>query len=118
MLVVDPHHWLADDGSLPTDNLRLRRQILRVVRLIESGAPLAPGTLRETLVECTRRPGRRPCLGLLRVVKTQDRCLYAFCPVCRQDEVWIGNWDTTRWAGGPAKPSRATGADLPPYVSG
>jgi hypothetical protein len=40
MLIVDPHHWLDENGDLPVDNPRLRRQVLRVARLIEYGGPL------------------------------------------------------------------------------
>lgn len=42
MLVVDPWHWLTEDGHFPDNNMRLRRQILRIARLIEYGGPLAP----------------------------------------------------------------------------
>ena len=58
MLVVDPRHWLMEDGDLPKTNLRLRRQALRVARLIDYGGPLAVGESREPLVECTKRPAR------------------------------------------------------------
>ena len=51
MLIVDPWHWLDKDGDLPVDNARLRRQVLRVARLIEYGGPLLPLHTRETLVE-------------------------------------------------------------------
>src|SRR5262249_8893553 len=51
MVVVDPHHWLLEDGSLPTENLRLRRRALRIARTIEYGGPLRRGETRETLVE-------------------------------------------------------------------
>lgn len=41
MLVVDPWHGLTEDGHLPDDNMRLRRRVLRIARLIEYGGPLA-----------------------------------------------------------------------------
>jgi hypothetical protein len=70
MLVVDPRHWLDANGTLPTDNLRLRRQVLRVARFIEYGGPLKPLECRETLMECRKRPGGKPCTGLMWVGKT------------------------------------------------
>jgi hypothetical protein len=42
VLVVDPWHWLEKDGTFPTNNLRLRRRIIRVARFIEYGGPLQP----------------------------------------------------------------------------
>ncbi len=104
MLVVDPWDWLEDDGSLPSVTSPDRRRALRVARLIEYGGPLAPGQTRETLVECSRRPGGYSCTGLLWVVKGDDHSIYAFCPMCHRDEVTIQNWQATEWAHGPMIP--------------
>ena len=104
MLYVDPWHWLDSDGELPRDNLPLRRQALRIARFIEYGAELAPGEVRLTLVECRRRPGRRPCLGLMMVLKNPDDTLEAGCPECGEPEVLIRNWQDTFWAHGLAQP--------------
>ena len=109
MLVVDPWHWLSEEGDLPTDDARARRQALRVARLIEAGGPLARGESRETLVECTKRPGRKACLGLMHVEKTEQDEIYAFCPLCRGDELTIHNWQGTRWAQGLSAPVRDDG---------
>ena len=103
-LVVDPWHWLEKDGSLPTGNLRLRRQVLRVVRLIEYGGPLEADESRETLVECKKRPGRVQCLGLLWVTKTADGRIVAYCPGCGAEDTVISNWEDTLWAGGMMEP--------------
>ena len=100
MLVVNPFHWLNPDGSLPTDNLRLRRQVLRIARLIEYGGPLGVNETRETLIECAKRPGGKPCLGLLWVAKTDPATLHAHCAVCHGDDVVIHGWEETAWADG------------------
>jgi hypothetical protein len=100
MVVVDPHDWLEKNGTLPAD-LRQRRRVLRIVRLIEYGGPLPPLETRQTLVECTTREEQGGCPGLLWVSKTQDDELYAHCPLCRSDEVLILNWQDTEWADGP-----------------
>lgn len=104
MLVVDIRDWLTDLGELPTDNQRIRRNALRVARLIEYGGPLEIGHSRETLVDCTKRPGRQPCLGLMWVVKTENNAIYAYCPVCKQDELMISGWEDTLWAEGMMEP--------------
>lgn len=104
MLVVDPWHWLDKDGNLPVDNPRLRRQVLRVARLIEYGGALPALHTRETLVECSRRPAGKPCPGLLWVVKTDDEAIEASCAVCGGSEVVIHNWRGTQWADGMMAP--------------
>lgn len=110
-LVVDITHWLEEDGSLPTKNPRLRRQALRIARLIEAGGPLKPGEARETLVECTRRPARKRCMGMMWAEKTSDDRIHAFCPACSKDEVVISGWQDTVWADGMMEPMRPD--DLP-----
>ena len=107
---IDIRHWLASDGELPANNLRLRRQALRVARLIEAGGPLEPGQYRETLVDCTARPARKSCLGLVWVEKLADGRLEASCPACQRERVFIAGWEHTKWAGGPMGP--ASDADL------
>jgi hypothetical protein len=106
MLIVDPHHWLAQDGSLPSTNLRLRRQVLRIARLIEYGGPLQVGASRETLVECKRRPRGQPCLGLMWVAKRDapDFAIHAYCLVCGENEAMIYKWADTEWADGMMEP--------------
>jgi len=100
-LVVDIRHWLTEDGE-PV--LALRRRVLRLARLIEYGGPLKVGQARETLVECTMRPGRKSCLGLLWVLKREDGRIDALCNVCKGDQVIISGWEATEWAKGPMDP--------------
>ncbi len=117
MLIVDPRDWLTEDGGLPDHPPRLRRNALRVARLIEYGGPLAVGACRETLVECSKRLGRRPCPGMLSVTKTRDLAVHAICHVCKKDEVLIHNWEDTEWAKGPMEPSRPEDEDeVPPLL--
>ena len=103
-LVVDPWHWLTEEGELPSGNPRLRRNTLRVARVIEYGGTLRPSEGRETLLECSRRPGRRPCEGLLIVIRNPDDHLEAHCPVCGSFEMVVSNWQSTPWAFGMEPP--------------
>jgi hypothetical protein len=104
MLVVDPWHWLKEDGSLPLDNLRLRRRMLRIAGFIEYGGSLQPGTMRETLMGCQRRPKGRACPGPMWVVKEREHTLVAHCIACGAGEVAISNWQKTVWAAGMRQP--------------
>ena len=65
--------------------MRLRRQVLKIARLVEYGGPLPVGHTRETLVECSRRPNRQQCLGLLWVTKQDDEAIFAHCLACGGD---------------------------------
>lgn len=100
-LSVDIRHWLDEHGALAAP---VRRKALWIARMIEYGGPLEPGFARETLIECTMRPKRRPCHGLLRVAKRPDGLIDAWCPSCDQVDILISGWQETCWAGGLLAP--------------
>ena len=104
MLVVDPWHWLDKDGYFLVENPVLYRRMVRIARFIEYGGPLKKNETRETLIECSKRPKKKPCLGLMWVVKTPDDGILAHCIVCRSEEVFIHNWQETEWADGMMEP--------------
>jgi|SRR5512139_3229312 hypothetical protein len=104
-LIVDIRHWLDERGELPLDNVQVRRRALRIAQLIEAGGPLENGQVRETLVACSCRPNRKPCLGLLWVEKARDEQIWAYCLSCRREEIMISGWQETMWARGPMAPS-------------
>ena len=101
-LSVDIRHWLNDHDEPATPQLRPR--VLRIARLIEYGGPLRPGETRLTLVECSRRPSRKACEGLLWVTKTEDDYLVAICPTCENESITISGWQDTLYAEGPPEP--------------
>ena len=108
MLIVDPWHWLEPDGSFPSANPHLRRQILRVARFIEYAGPLKHGESRGTLVECKKRPNGKPCNGLMWVEKEAEHdTIHAFCIGCGTAEAVISNWQKTPWADGMMEPVQA-----------
>lgn len=111
MLIVNIRHWLDAQNDIPLRPARLRRNALRVAQLIEYGGPLEVGEMRETLVQCTKRPKGRPCPGLLWVAKQEDQRIYAFCVGCRRDELVISGWEDTRWADGMMEPVPVPPAD-------
>ena len=105
LLVVDPWHWLTENGHLPVDQPGMYRRTLRVARFIEYGGNLGKNETRETLVECKRRVKGKACLGLMWVVKNTEDELLAHCVVCKTEEMLIHNWQTTAWADGMMKPA-------------
>jgi hypothetical protein len=104
VLVVDPWHWLTEDGDFLRDNPRLYRRMLRIARFIEYGGQLQKNETRETLVECKRRPGGKACLGLMWVMKTDDDAILAHCLLCKTEEAVVHNWQQTEWAEGMMDP--------------
>lgn len=112
MLVVDPWHWLDDDGHVPTHDARLRKRILRILQFIEYGGPLGVHEARETLIECAQRQARKPCSGLMWVMKTPEERIIAYCSSCDHDEALIHNWRETEWAAGPMEPVAVDGETL------
>ncbi len=104
-LVVNPWHWLTEDGHFLVDNPPLYRRMLRIARFIEYGGPLKRHETRETLIECKRRPKGRACVGLMWVVKTDDDTIVAHCVLCRIDEAFIHDWQETEWANGTMEPA-------------
>jgi len=103
-LTVDIRDWLDEDDCLPDHPLRLRRNALRIITLIEYGGQLQQLEGRETLVPCKRRPRRKQCLGLMWVVKRNDDRIEARCPFCNETEAIISGWQDTQWAHGPMDP--------------
>jgi hypothetical protein len=99
--VIDLRHWLDEHGN-PAQPVR--RQALRIARLVEYGGPLAIGYRRETLVECSRRVDRKPCQGLLWVARIDAATIDAFCLLCRREHLIISGWEDTIWADGPMEP--------------
>jgi hypothetical protein len=100
-LSVDIRHWLDEHGA---PGAPVRRRALWIARMIEYGGPLEPGFARETLIECTQRPQRRPCQGFLWVAKRPDGLIDAWCPACDQVNILISGWEDTFWAHGPMEP--------------
>lgn len=99
--VINIQHWLDEAGApVPA----LRRQVLRVARLIEYGARLEVGQLRGTLVECSRRVDRRACQGLLWVGKIDLETIEAVCMSCHREHLLISGWERTEWAEGQMEP--------------
>ena len=103
MKVVNPHHWLNEDGSFPEES-RLRNRMIRVAQYIEYGGPLRIGESRETLLPCRCRPAGRACPGFMMVLKQKDDAIQSFCAVCTEDDFLIYEWEHTPWAKGPSVP--------------
>ena len=113
--VVNLSHWLDEDGWPAAP---VRRQALKVARLVEYGGPLAVGYSQPTLIECSRKVNRRPCEGLLWVVKVDGSTIEAYCPDCDREHYVITGWLTTLWADGPLDPVPPVNSESPSPTTG
>lgn len=90
---VDLRHFLEPSGALarlPGRGMRLAQYWAEIV---------AQATMYDdpTTLRCRRRPGHRPCGGLLTIFFDADNGdVLWFCPVCNEGGR-IGGWQNTFW---------------------
>jgi hypothetical protein len=92
--VVDLRHFLAATGALAPDLPRSARRLAEYwADIVAQGSNFdEPVTLR-----CRRRPGRRPCHGVLSILldANLDGLLWE-CPVCGDNGI-IRSWQGSFW---------------------
>lgn len=98
MLVVDPWHWLDENGCFPADHPKLWPKLLRIAHFVDSGSDLQPKHGRETLLQCRKRSSGKACGAWMWVARTATGELLCYCPICGHEEMLIHNWDHTLWA--------------------
>ncbi len=70
--------------------------------IVEAGTTSPVGEPTVTSIRCTRRPGRRPCAGLIEVVRLEvPASIEWWCPICGDEGVvsgWEGSPFDLRWS--------------------
>ena len=95
--ITDLTHFLDEDGNLadiPGPAFRLAEYFTAMVAMASHPDPDIPSSFR---VRCRRRPGRKPCAGLIEWdldFETED--ILWWCPVCG-DNGSITNWKGSLW---------------------
>ncbi len=90
VLVSDLRHFLGmpDDAPAPA-----RRMAEHLGRIVEVGTASPTGEPTGSSIRCTRRPGRRPCVGLIELVRLDlPPSIEWWCPVCGDDGV-VSGWE-------------------------
>lgn len=95
--IVDLNHFLDEEGAIAPPKGPGRRLAEHIVSIVSmtSQPEIIPSP--EYQVRCRRRPGRKPCTGLIEVdldPETED--IVWWCPICR-DNGYIRNWKGTMW---------------------
>ncbi len=98
MLVVNPWHWLEEDGSFPAGHPKLWPKLIRIGQFIQMGYDLERNYGRETLLQCRARRAGKACGGWMVVSHHPRGELLCFCSRCGKDEMLISNWADTPWA--------------------
>ncbi|HQZ33430.1 MAG TPA: hypothetical protein PK020_03345 [Ilumatobacteraceae bacterium] len=93
MLVADLRHFLDMPDDAPVPATRLGLQLSAIVRAA-SARPTVSGA--RSAIGCTRRPGRRPCEGLIMVFRRTNGEIAWSCDACGDEGVIHG------WEGSPA----------------
>lgn len=99
--IVDFTHCLDERGEFAMTSGPARRLAEFMAAIVE----MASDRSVARQVKCRRRPGRKPCRGLIAAaIHPDDGGIEWVCPVCG-DRGYISNWQGTRW-------DRSTGRTL------
>jgi len=95
--ITDLTHFLDQNGHIAPKSGPARRMaeyLAAIVAMVSRPELVIPAEYR---VRCRRRPGRKPCTGMVDVdldPETED--VVWWCPVCG-DNGYIRNWKGTFW---------------------
>lgn len=95
--ITDMSHFDFPDekvGEIPRAAIRLAEYFASIVEATVRNASLVGGSIG---VRCRRRPGKKPCTGVINSeLHPSKNELHWLCPVCG-DNGRISNWKGTRW---------------------
>jgi hypothetical protein len=95
--ITDLTHFLDEKGRIAPERGPARRMaefLTSIVAMVSRPELVIP---QEYRVRCRRRPGRKPCPGIIKAdldPETED--VDWWCPVCG-DNGYIRNWKGTAW---------------------
>jgi hypothetical protein len=101
-------HYLDAEGRLADMRAPARNLANHLGAIVSALTSQPPGELRQTSVQCRRRPGRRLCAGQIwAMIEVGSGKISWECPACGDNGVihqWEGTpWDQTPEGQGPAR---------------
>lgn len=94
---VNIQHFLNQDGSIGVKSGSGRRLAEHFVAIIYETTCDMDGDGSHSLVQCRRRPNRKPCSGkIASFIDPDDDAIVWRCPECG-DNGWISGWTGTLW---------------------
>ena len=84
----------SDIHKVPVEARRIARYFGSI---IAKSCNITPDMENCTGIQCRRRPGRKPCGGIIHSTLSADsEKIHWYCPKCG-DNGYISNWKGTRW---------------------
>ena len=95
--VVDLTHFLNEDGLIEPPNGPARRLAEHMAAIVSLASRPETSAYSDFPVRCRRRPGRKPCTGMIETdLDQQTDKIEWWCPVC-DDNGYISNWKGSFW---------------------
>ena len=95
--VVSLKHFFDEDGDIAVPKGPARKLAEHMVAIVAMASRPELIPLPEYQVRCRRRPGRKPCTGLIEAdFNPDDERIVWWCPVC-DDNGYISNWKGSMW---------------------
>jgi len=95
--VTDITHFLNEVGSIAPESGPARKLAEHIAAIVTESTAILGGIEGYEKVSCRRRPGRRPCKGLINSwIDPKTRVINWECPDCG-DNGYIANWEGTMW---------------------
>jgi hypothetical protein len=95
--IVDLEHMLDENGAIAAPKGPARKLTEHIVAIVAMASSPEIIPLPAYQVRCRRRPGRKPCPGIIQAdFDPQDERIIWRCPVC-EDNGYISNWKGSMW---------------------
>ena len=95
--VVSLKHFLDEDGAIAPTKGPARKLAEHIVAIVAMASRPDIIPLPEYQVRCRRRPGRKPCTGLIEAdFNPDDERIVWWCTAC-DDNGYISNWKGSMW---------------------
>ena len=96
-LVTDLSHFLTEAGAIAPMPGPARRLAEFLGRIVVDATTPPSAQLLGAPVKCTRRPGRKPCPGIIETdVLSEEGTIVWWCPICGENG-YIRKWEGTLW---------------------
>ena len=95
MWIIDIRHWLNEEKTGPAVP-QLKLKVKKLAEIITYATLRDRGPAAGKPPRCRRRPGRKPCKGVLQIQFETDGRIHWFCPECG-DEGVLDGWQGLIW---------------------
>lgn len=94
---VNLNIFLDESGAIAVSTGPARKLAEHITAIVAMASRPEIIPLQEYQVRCRRRPGRKPCPGIIEAdFDPEDERIVWWCPVC-EDNGFISNWKGSMW---------------------